>query len=492
VSFVFACTQDPTHLDPALTGEFDAYTVYRNIYDPLVWTDEANSKLVPWLATSWDTSSDGMTHTFHLRQGVTFHDGSSLDAAAVKLSLDRYKATAGPGDGVLLDDIAAVTVLDTMTVQVATSKPDAWLPAHLAKFGILSSEAINANKTASDPWAQKYFDAHPVGCGAYKFVSWQPGVQIELAKNPQWWHGWEPGSIDQVIIKPVSESSTRVELVQSGQANFSTEWAIGDAVSVGKQSGFTLADYKTYNTDPIIFMNLQKPPFDKVEVRQAFQYAFDYDAMAQFFQGYSSGMGGPFPPFYPQANANLAPFQQDLTKAKALLAQAGIDPSTLDIKFMAPAGYPDLVSGATIAQASLQKIGVKVSVQQLPYGQITAAYTNVATAGMMIDEYNSPFTLDPTEFLSEFLPTDQTHDFHHYDSPTVVGLVSQIQGETDQSKQQLLLNQVQETLRNDAPCIWGGTPHTLIPVPDYVHGYVMQTTDRRFPCLFYLLRIGEH
>ncbi|HEX4214215.1 MAG TPA: ABC transporter substrate-binding protein [Candidatus Dormibacteraeota bacterium] len=492
VTFVFLDTQDPSHLDPALEDEFDSFNMIRNVYDPLVWTDEARSKLVPWLATSWESSSDGLTHTFHLRSGVTFHDGSSLDASAVKLSLDRYKAIGAPGEGYLLADMASVTVVDPTTVQVRMSTPDTWFPAHVTKFPIMSGQAITQNRTASDPWAQTYFASHAVGCGAYKFVSWQKGVAITLEKNASWWRGWQPGSIDKVIIKPTPESSTRVELIESGQADFCTEWAVGDAVTVGGKSGFTLRKYKTYDTDPIVYYNQKKPPFDNVKVRQALQYAFDYEAMGRYFQGYSSGMAGPFPPFYPNADRSLTLFKQDVSKAKSMLHAAGVSPSSLDITYMAASGYDDLVTAGTIVQSSLKEVGVKVSVQQLPFPQIEAAYSNASTAAMMTAIYNSPFTLDPTQFLSSFLPTNSTSIFSNYNNPAVANLINKIEATADKSEQQTLLNQVQKQIRDDAPCIFGATPETLIPVPDFVHGYVMQTTDYRFPCLFYLLRVIEH
>lgn len=492
ITFVFVDTQEPSHLDPALVNEFDAFSIIRNIYDPLTWTDEASSKLVPWLATSWESSADALTHTFHLRSGVVFHDGSKLDADTVKLNLDRYKAIGAPGEGYLLDDVAEISVVDSMTVRIRTSKPDTWVAAHLVKFPILSGQAIQQNKTASDPWAKTFFEAHPVGCGAYKFDSWQKGSQITLTKNEQWWRGWRPGSIDRVIIKPVTESSTRVELVQRGEANFCTEWSIDDALAVGKRSGFSLKQYNTYDTDPIIFMNQKKPPFDKKLVRQAFQWAFDYDAMRNFFKGYSTAMAGTFPPSYPQAAKDLPTFKQDPAKARSLLSQAGVDPASLDISFMTPTGYNDLVAGATITQASLQKIGVKVSVRQLPFGQIVSAFSSPTTAAMMTDLYNSPFTLDPTQFLAEYLPTAFAHSFSNYDNPEVPKLIDKIQSTGDAATQQTLLNEVQHKLVDDAPCIWGGTPKTLVVVPDYLDGYVMQTTDYRFPCLFYLLRVAAH
>ena len=110
----------------------------------------------------------------------------------------------------------------------------------------------------------------------------------------------------------------------------------------------------------------------------------------------------------------------------------------------------------------------------------------------MTDLYNSPFTLDPTQFLAEYLPTAFAHSFSNYDNPEVPKLIDKIQSTGDAATQQTLLNEVQHKLVDDAPCIWGGTPKTLVVVPDYLDGYVMQTTDYRFPCLFYLLRVAAH
>jgi peptide/nickel transport system substrate-binding protein len=492
VNFVFVDTMEPTHLDPAGEEEFDAFAVIRNIYDPLVWMDERRGKLVPWLATSWKASPDATTYTFHLRPGVVFHDGSKLDAAAVKLNMDRYLAIGAPGEGYLLDDVASVSVVNSMTIRIKTKRPDGWLPAHLTKFPMLSAEAIKKHKTAKDPWAKDFFSAHAVGCGAYRLESWQHGVQLTLTKNKHWWHKWHPGSIDRVIIKPVSESSTRVELVESGQANFCTEWSVTDALSAAKHKGFKLHKYKTNDTNPIIMMNQQMTPLDNVNVRKAFQWAFDYAAMRRFFQGYSEPMNGPFPLSYPGVDKSLPVYKQDLPKARAFMTKAGVDPSSLNVTFMAPTGYADLIAGATITQASLQQLGVKVGIQQLPYGSLVQAYSKKSTAAMMTDLYNGQFTLDPSTFLSNFQPSSFVHAFTNYNSTKYNNLVTQIQETTKASKRDSLLRKVQHLLVDDAPAIWGGTIEVLIPVPNYLHGYVYQSTDAKYPCLFYLLSVAKH
>jgi peptide/nickel transport system substrate-binding protein len=493
VTFTFLDTQEPTHLDPALETEFDEFTVTRNIYDPLVWPDEATSTLKPWLAASWSANADATSHTFTIRPNVKFHDGSALDADAVVLSLNRYRAIGAAGEGYLLDGITKVTATDAMTVVIETSAPQPWLPAHLTKFGILSAQAIRAHKTASDPWAQKYFAANAVGTGAYKLSSWVHGVSITLTKNESWWNGpWQPGSIDTVIIKPESDASTRSQLIASRSADFATEWTVQDAVQVGRQPGFTLLQEKTYDTDPVIFFDAQRPPFNNKLVRQAMQYAFDYAGMREFFSGYAVPTTGVFPPFYPYAAPGLPEFSQDLPKARSLLHSAGVDPSSLSVKIATPVGYADLIAGATIFQSSLQQLGVSASVQQLPYGQIIAAYQQSPSPYMVTDIYNSPFTFDPTQFMAEFLPSNSTNEFSRYSDPVVTGLVGKAGSTTDQAEVRQALDQAQRLLRDDAPCIFGATPETLVVVPDYLEGFVMQKTDYRFPCLFYLLRVRQH
>jgi peptide/nickel transport system substrate-binding protein len=492
VDFIYVNSANPDSLDPAVTTLYNSNDTIRNVYDPLVWVDEAKQELVPWLASSYETSKDARTHTLRIRDGVRFHDGSKLTAEVVKLNMDRY-LDLGLGNTYLIDNLARVAVTGAMTVEMTTEDADAWFVARLAKFPMVSAKAISDHKTGGDPWARKFFNTQMVGTGAYTFEEWKPGVQIVLRKNKDWWRGgWRPGSIDRVIIKPVVEGATRVQLIQSGEADFCTQWTVSDALTTGKRPGFELKQYKTTSTSPCIFMNTLKPPLDNQLVRQAFVSAFDYDAMAKYYQGHSSPSGGPFPPFYPQADKRLPMFKQDLARARALLAEANVDPGSINIKYMANAEYPDLVATSAIVQSSLEQIGVTVDVQKLPYAQTLAAYSKPATQGAMTAINNSPYTLDPTVFLAAFLPNYSHFNFYNLRMNDVIRLVDQIRGETDPQKQQPLLNEVQSAIREHAPVIFGATPETLIPIRTYIKGYTMQHTDYRYPTLFYQLRIAAH
>lgn len=495
VTFVFLDTTEPNTLDPSLQSEFDGMLITRNTYDALTWANEATGKLEPWLATSWRSSSDGLQQIFQIRPGVRFTDGSRLDGAAVALAMNRHLAIGAPAQaGYMLAGIRSVRATGPMEVTFTTKAPQPWLADHMTMFPIMSAKAIESHRTASDPWAKSYFADHVAGTGPYELEEWVHGTKITLTKNESWWNGpWAAGSIDQVTIQWESDPGTSAELIESGAANFATEWSIDNALTVGKRPGFTLHRYKAYNTDPMIAFNQAKPPFQILEVRQAFQYAFNYSAMRQYFRGYAVPTTGVIPPFNPYALKGLPVYEQNLSKARALLAQAKVDPSTLAPTCWTPSGYPDLIAGGAVLQSSLAQIGVKVKLQTLPFGSIESAVTSVSTSPEITSSlYNGIFSFDPTSFLSSFLPGSFGNEFMRYDSPQLVTAYNDASSSASAAVIKEGLDKAQQIIHDDAPVIFGAIPELLIPVPDYLEGYVMQRTDDEYPCLFYLLRVHAH
>lgn len=490
VTFVFAVDGDADHIDPATVSDFESFQVTRNVYDPLVQVDDANQKLVPWLATSWEQSADGVTWTFHLKQGVTFHDGSKLDAQTVKMSLDRV-LDLKQGPYYVISNFTKVQVVDPMTVAITTDAPDSYVPAHLVKVGIVSSQALLAHRTASDPWATQFFQATAVGSGPYKLDQWQRGVQINLSKNELWWSPWQPGSIDKVIIKPTSDVAARVQLFQTGGADFMNVWPPSDAIRVGKLPHFKLLQFNTFDTDPIFYLNVQKPPFDKKEVRQAMQYAFDYNAMIAFYKGYATIPTGPMPPDFPGAAKDLQPFKQDLNQARALLQQAGVSPSSINVNILVVTGVAEFGVGATIMQDAMKKLGATLAINEIPSTELLTRYANPASAGAMTDIIASPFTLDPLIFMAFFRP-DNTFNLAKFNDPSVTAGLDKAARTVDATARNQILHDLQHYVRDQAPCVWGARPKTLVVVPDYVDGYVMQATDYRWTLRFDNMRIHAH
>lgn len=491
VTFVYADSGEASHIDPALVVDYWSFSVTRNTYDPLVEIDEAKAQIVPWLATSWESSQDGVTTTFHLRNGVTFTDGSKLDADTVKMNLDRT-LDLKQGPAYLINNIKEVKVVDPMTVAIVTNAPDPYIPAHLVKVGIASGQAIKDHKTSSDPWATNFLKDNIVGSGPYKLDSWQHGSQITLVKNEQWWGGWQPGSIDKVIIKIVAETASRVQQAERGEVDFANQWPVSEALRVGKLPKFSLQQFNTFDTEPIFYLYTLKPPFDKKELRQAAQYAFDYNAMLAYYQGNGVIPTGPIPPDYPGGAKDLQPFTQDLNKAKALIQQSGIDPASFHVDFLlSGSGGDQFEAGATVLQDSLKKVGVNMTIRKVPTSQWANLYTKPETAGNVTDLIQSPFTLDPTQFLAFFLP-DNFYNFARFNNPDITSEINQIGTTLDATQRDTLLTDVQHKIRDEAPCIWGCRPKTLVALPDYIDGYVMQATDYRWVLKFQPMRIKAH
>lgn len=495
VSFVLLDTTEPDSLDPSQTNEFDAFLITNNTYDALTLTDESSQKLVPWLATSWKANADMTEWTFTLRPGVKFIDGSPMNAAAVVMSMQRHLAIGSIAEaGYTLDGITAVKATGPMKVTFTTKAPQPWLPYHMVMWPIISMQAIEAHRTSKDPWAKAYFQDHCVGTGPYSLSSWVKGTKITLAKNDTWWAGpWKPGSIDNVTVQWETDPSTTVELIAKGAANFSTEMSIDNALSFAGKRGFTLQHYRANTIDPMLTFNQAKPPFDNVEVRKAFQYAFDYEAMRKYFHGYAHPTSGVLPSWNPYVLKSLPIYKQDLGKAKALLSKAGVDPAAINATCYTAAGYADLAAGGAVLQSSLSQIGVQIKLESLQFGSILSAMDNVRTAPALASAwYNGDFSLDPTSYFSELLPTGPAFTSTRWDSKPFAAAYNAASSATSEAGIKAALDKCQQIIYDDAPVILGALPEMIVPVPDYLEGYVMQATDAQYPVRFWQLRLREH
>jgi peptide/nickel transport system substrate-binding protein len=195
------------------------------LYDTLLTIDE-NEALAPLLAETWEVSTDGLTYTVHLQQGVTFHDGTPFNADAVKFNYDRVLNDPDNGwNSVFTPDIAAVDVVDDSTVKFTLKIPDVFFGfTCLADWG-----AIQISPTAwnADP---ANYDKNPVGTGPFTFKSFQADAQIEYAANPNYWGG--APTIDGILIRIIPESSTRNIELEAGTLDIGCDMQVQDTVEL--------------------------------------------------------------------------------------------------------------------------------------------------------------------------------------------------------------------------------------------------------------------
>jgi len=321
----FGLSTDTANIDPSLTGSSITALIARNVVDSLVGQAEDN-QFTPWLAERWDVVSDNTRYTFHLRQGVTFSDGTPLDAAAVKYNLERVldpKTTSSYAKS-LLGPIESITTPDEHTVVIGYREPFAPLLQGLSLpyLGIQSPTYLQNTKSTTHTI---------VGSGPFVLDSFVKGSGSHLSRRAdyRWGPGYAahtgPAYLDAIEFKYLPEAAVRLGALTSGQVQ-----AIDDVPAVNfraVQDNPRLQVLTRENTgiNRALFLNTSKTPFDDVRVRQAFQSAVDVASAvkAAYFGALrpADNILGPATLYYDPSVASL--WGLDLTKAARLLDEAG-------------------------------------------------------------------------------------------------------------------------------------------------------------------------
>lgn len=435
-----------------------AYLSYQ-VIDNLTSLD-ANHKVVPWLATKWEPSTDGLSWTFTLKKGVKFTDGTDLTASVVAYNFDYWLKGGNSTAEVWLDGYYKDAVaVDDQTVRIDLSRPYPDLPAHLTQsyFGIQSQHALETRTK------EQNCDA-PIGSGAFIVKKWIRGQEIILTRNPDYTSPpanakhTGPAYVDEVDWKFVPDGTTRVAALQSGQVQ-----ALYDVPAVQwatlKKEGYALEKYVTPGRPQQLSFNTAKGPFTDERVRQAFAYSLDREKVVDTIgRGVIPYEGnGPVSRATPGYSAKAAAaYSYDPAKADALLDAAGWtrsgstgvrskDGQTLKVVLPYGAGSIIDADGASILQGIKEyadKAGFDVDLVPVPQSEffagkyqtvddhdISVGYWTAVTAGIMYINWrpstvddpnysNSAFYDDPTSPIDDILagnaesdPTKQAADY---------------------------------------------------------------------------------
>ncbi len=324
---------------------------------PLIVLDPQLAPL-PALATSWETPSDA-TWRFKLRQGVKFHDGSPFNAEVAKYSLDRFvdPATKNP-EAAVLKPITSVKAVDESTLELTTDGPFAATLTAIQNAFMMSPTAVQA---AGDQIARK-----PVGTGQYRFVDWVPGERLVMEANPDYWG--TKAKIQRLTWKPVTEASTRIVALRTGQADLIANIPpqLADQVSG--------PDMKLERVPGIlitIMFNFAMKPFDDPKVRQALNHAVNVDEIIQFvLGGAATRLASATKPGMLGHDPDLKPYPYDPAKAKQLLAEAGF-PNGFEATLDAPNGrYLNDKAVAEAIVGQLNKVGLNITLNLPDYNAL--------------------------------------------------------------------------------------------------------------------------
>jgi peptide/nickel transport system substrate-binding protein len=329
-TLVVALNQDPDILDPTLSRTYVGRIIYAQMCEKLYDID-ANLKIFPQLAAELPTFTDGgKTVTIKLRPGVKFNDGTPMNAEAVRFSLDRHLHMKGSNRRSEIDLIAAIEVVDPLTVRLRLKAPFSPLVAALADRAGMPVSPTQAKKLGEK------FGTAPVCVGPWKFVERVPQDRIVLEKSPYY---FDPGQarFDRLVFRIIADDNVRLANLRSGDIDFMQRVAPPDAVSLKKEGRFEVASVTGIGYDGIT-INLHnktgkaQPPGDLAtplandpRVREALELSIDREALNQVaWEGqYTPGCTpiAPISPFYDKSRKCPA---RDVAKAKKLLADAGL------------------------------------------------------------------------------------------------------------------------------------------------------------------------
>lgn len=470
--WALAGTVSTDSLDAHKAGFAPTTRVMRSIYDSLV-VELPDHTFKPWLATSWEISSDKKSYTFHLRKDVKFHDGTPFNAEAVKFNFDRIKDPATKASSSLneLGTYESTDVIDEFTVKVNFRTPFAPFLSNAAKvdLGFVSPTAV-----------KKYGDAfpqNPVGTGPFKLKKITPSTQVEFEKNPD--YNWGPANakhqgpayLDKLTVKYVEEEATRVSVLQSKQVQVADIIPPQNLVALKADRNFNVQETELLQANFTLYLNIQKAPWNDLKMRQAVRSALDIDsAVKTIYLGTSKQAWSPLSTqqfAYSSSRENA--YKLDLAKSDQTLDELGWVKGTdgyrakegkrLTIEVIDTQGNRekrlDLIA---IFTQQLKQAGIELKVISLPSG----TYTERRNKGDYDLIAGSQFSGDP-DVLRQLYSTkgpSKQNNIAKTNDPKLDDLLEQGYLETDPEKRKAIYKEVQEYIIDN-----------VYTIPTYVFNY---------------------
>ncbi|MEB4613801.1 ABC transporter substrate-binding protein [Leucobacter sp. M11] len=461
----------PPNLDPHITQVAMVAELTRPVYETLVTVDE-NYEVQPMLAESFERSEDGLTYTFTLREGVTFHDGSELDATDVIASMERWTRLSPAGQ----TDFAGATWTspDANTVVLTVKTPSFLHLLHLSSRllnvpVIMPSEIIEAG--GDEPINEV------IGTGPYTFVEWVADQRLVLEKWDEYQSVDAPSSglsgkkdakIDSITYEFVTDPTTTVAGIQTGQYDATTGLGFDSVEQLEADPSVTLG---TYQVEPInMAYNIHSGTVSDVNIRQAINIALDRDEIMtatvgkqEYYDLVHHNMTKPWEPLWNTEVGKDTFNTADTAKAKELLAQGGY--TNQPITLLTTGDFDTAQDSAVMVQAQLQALGMNVEVESLEWAAFIERYLNDQDSwdlGLIPQVVKN----EPTQTIG-FVPGNPGYS----DSDELHALLESYRSAPTIEDAQLLYNDMQQYVEDLRPLSRLGDAHSLFATSDRVKSF---------------------
>ena len=419
---------EPPHLDPtsAAAGAIDS-VLYANVFEGLTRFTETGA-VVPALAESWEISEDGLTYTFHLQEGVTFHDGTEMTAEDVKFTLDRARGedsqNAQKG---LFAAIETVEVIDPRTVEVTLSQPEGTF-----LFNMAWGDAVIVSEDSIDDIKQT-----PIGTGPFQFSEWVQGDRIELTQYADYW-GAKP-ALTEATFRFISDPTAAFAAMMAQDIDAFAGFPAPENLPLFEADPRFQVLVGSTEGETILAMNNAEPPFDNPKVREAVAHAIDRQ---QIIDGAMFGLGTPigthFAPHNPAYVDLIDRSTYDPEKSRQLLEEAGMAAGFTTTLNLPPPSYAR--RGGEIIAAQLREVGIETEITNLEWAQWLEEVFRGSDFGLTIVSHTEP--LDIGIYA-------QPDYYFHYDNPELQTLMQDLSATTDPQQRLDMLAEAQTIIADD-------------------------------------------
>jgi ABC-type transport system substrate-binding protein len=452
-SITIAVKRDPRTLSPMKDGGIEGNYTVMFMRDRLVNPD-VNDKVAPALATSWDTP-DPQTYIFHLRQGVKFNDGAPFTAKDAKYTFDQIlsKDSEVAGNWSYIKD---TKIIDDSTFEIDLNVPYPFMLEQMAQNSDVSimPDGFMAKCGAA-------CDTTVIGTGPFMVKDWVKGDHLTIVRNPNYWNPPEP-YLDSVTFKVVPDPTVQIIQLMTGAADVLYSVPYKDVTDLKASGDITVYSHGS-GTLMCMCMNTLAPPFNDIKVRQAMLLAIDREQIVKtILYGFGSVPSDLLPPWHPMHDASYPAPTFDQAKAKQLLAEAGY-PDGKPLEFeLRTINDPYFVDEATLIQAQLAQIGVKVTVTPMEKGAFLAPmFREPGTdpkswqAGLEQYTFGNTFSFVWEQYAKDsYINSANLNLPGGFQDPEVERLAKLAITTTDSTKAKDVYRQLKDRLNQDAPEVW--------------------------------------
>jgi len=470
-TLVIADSETPENLDPANATNSTVDELLIGDYDTLVQFTAGETTVSPRLAKSWEVSADGLTYTFHLRDDVLFHDGTKFTADDVKFTFDRLVAAKGN----VLNDTGpydSAEVVDPTTVKLHLKSSFGPFLSAMSRIYIVNKKLVEPHMSEDN--ARTWLAVNEAGSGPYIVTSYKPTEAVDLKAFDKYWGGWSGKHVAEVVFRYITEPSTALSLLKSGEVQMAPKINAEDKVALQKDPAYTIDVGKAATPMFFDFNTQSKGLTGNKLFRQMLSMTFDRQLhLDQVLLGFGSIPDGPLPADWP-GHVGGTESKFDLDAAKKLVDDNGWKGTTLTVRYL-PA-IAEEQQAVEQLQSNLAQIGITLKAEGMTFPAQAATLQKLETTSDINVIYSFPTFPDPhailnTDYNSAFDGFKGGYNWANYANPAVDTLLNDAASSSDQAKRVDLYQQAQKLIGADYPAITASLPGFVVAMSSKVVGY---------------------